>query len=216
MNTLKLHLDILDKPRTTLLKKLTTHTKGFILSGGTALALQLGHRKSFDFDFFSQTEIPANLLEKLSQQISIKTVSVDTVDELTFFNSDNIKVTFLQYPFPQIFEPLTLDNNLKIFPVKEISIQKAYTIGRRGEYRDYFDIYSILKQQVISLREIITDAEKKYKEVFNTKLFLQQLVYFDDLLNFDIVHFGHSPLPKPDEIQLFLKNEVKKYLSHSL
>jgi len=76
MNTLKLHLDILDKPRTTLLKKLTTHTKGFILSGGTALALQLGHRKSFDFDFFSQTEIPANLLEKLfSSHIQINYIS---------------------------------------------------------------------------------------------------------------------------------------------
>lgn len=212
MNTLNLHLDILDKTRTALLAKLIPYTEEFVLSGGTALSLQLGHRKSFDFDFFSQTKIPAKLLEKISSDIAIKTVSIDSQDELTFFDKDMIKVTFLQYPFAAIYEPLTLDNNLRIFPVEEIAIQKAYTIGRRGEYRDYFDLYTILQKNIIQLTKIIAAAEKKYKGVFNTKLFLEQLVYFDDLLNFDLVPFGNLPLPKRGDVQQFLKNEVKKYL----
>lgn len=96
--TLKLYLGLLDKKRQELLQKLIPYATDFVLSGGTALSLQLGHRKSFDFDFFSSLVIPKKLLEKLSKTIKIKNVAVDTSDELTFFTDNNIKVTFLYLP----------------------------------------------------------------------------------------------------------------------
>lgn len=95
-NILNLHLDLLDKKRQRLLQKLTPNLAGFVLSGGTALTLQLGHRRSFDFDFSSSSVIPKKLLEKLSKTIEIKNIVVDTPDELTFFTVDDIKVTFLK------------------------------------------------------------------------------------------------------------------------
>lgn len=77
-----------------------------------------------------------------------------------------------------------MENGLTLFSVKDIAIKKAYTIGRGGEYRDYFDLYAILKEKYIGLAEVISTAKKIYGSVFEEKLFLQQLVYLDDLLDF--------------------------------
>lgn len=65
--------------------KLIPFTGGFVLGGGTALSLQLTHRKSFDFDFFSQSPIPKNFLNKLTDTIQVENIAVDSADELTLF-----------------------------------------------------------------------------------------------------------------------------------
>lgn len=210
-NTLKLHSELLDKNRQEVLQKLAPLTSDFVLGGGTALALQLAHRKSFDFDFFSSSQIPKNLLEKLSKLLQIENVVIDNLDELTFFTS-GIKITFLYYPFKPLFKHLEAAGGLKIFPVKEIALQKAYTIGRRGEYRDYFDLYTILEQKHIGLKEIINGAKQIYNGAFDEKLFLEQLVYFGDLRSFEVIPASQTPLPKPDEIKDYFENLVKTYI----
>ena len=216
---LNIHLDVLDKERQELLETLAQSLKGlrgkqapFILGGGTALALQIAHRKSFDFDFFSQSEIPKNLIEKLSPIISIANISADTGDELTFFTKKEIKITFLYYPFSHTFPLVTLENGLRLFPIKDIATQKAYTIGRRGEYRDYFDLYTILKSKYISLPKLVSETKKIYGSVFEEKIFLEQLVYFGDLLNFDIVPANSKSMPKPEEVKHFLEVLVQDYV----
>lgn len=214
MNISNLHLEILDNERKELLNKLLPFTQHFVLSGGTGLALQLGHRLSFDFDFFSQIEISSSLLEILSKNIQIKTVSVNSTDELTFFDENMIKTTFLYYPFPPLFPAISIENGLLIAPMKEIAVQKAYTVGRRGEYRDYFDIYTILEKKSMDLREIIELSEKKYKNIFNSKLFLQQLVYFDDLHSYEIIPVSNSPIPTVEEVKTSLQKHLSGYLAY--
>ena len=211
-NILSMRLDILDNKRKELLQKLSPFTKGFVLGGGTGLALQLGHRKSFDFDFLSKSPIPRKLLEKLSKNIKIGNIAVDTLDELTFFTTNAIKITFLYYPFKPYFKALKLQNGLSLFGVEEIALQKAYTIGRRGEYRDYFDLYSILKNDYMHLKDIIAKAKKVYGNVFDEKIFLEQLVYFGDLANFDIIP-ALIPLPKPEEVKQYFEKLVKAYIA---
>lgn len=213
--TLKLHKDILDKKRQDLLQNLLPFIKGFVLGGGTALALQLAHRLSFDFDFFTFSSIPKKLLEKLSKTIEISNIVVDTSDELTFFTKDNIKVTFLLYPFESYSKPVADENGLLLFPVQEIALQKAYVIGRRGEYRDYFDLYTILKNDFIDLDRLIEVAKKVYGSVFDEKIFLEQLVYFGDLLNFDIVSIKAQMLPNPKEVKQYFEEVVRKHLESS-
>ncbi|HUD44257.1 MAG TPA: nucleotidyl transferase AbiEii/AbiGii toxin family protein [Patescibacteria group bacterium] len=212
-NISSLHLEILDKERKELLNILLPFTKKYALGGGTALALQINHRKSFDFDFFSSDTLPKNLLEKLSQSIQIKTISVDTSDELTFLTKNDLKVTFLYYPFRYAYPLEEFDNDLSLFTVKDIAIKKAYTIGRRGEYRDYFDLYTILKEKYMDLKELIIETKKIYGSVFEEKIFLQQLVYFDDLLNFDIIPVSSTSIPTKDEVKQFLEELVKGYVS---
>lgn len=210
-NISKLHQELLDKKRQETLKRLEPFVSDFVLGGGTALALQLVHRKSFDFDFFSSSQIPKNLLEKLSKVFQVENIAVDTLDELTFF-TDGIKITFLYYPFKPLFKHIQTAGGLKLFPVKEIALQKAYTIGRRGEYRDYFDLFTILKQKHTSLKEIINGAKQIYSGAFDEKLFLEQLVYFGDLRSFEVIPIFQSPLPAPDEIKHYFETLVKTYI----
>ncbi len=208
-NTLKLHLGILDNVRKDILQKLLPFSQGFILSGGTALALQLAHRKSFDFDFFSASPIPEKLLEKISQSLKIKNIVVDTADELTFFTKNEVKITFLYYPFKPYYKNLESKDGFSFFSVPEIAIQKAYTIGRRGEYRDYFDLYIILKNKHTTLKQLIIGAKKVYGNVFDEKIFLEQLIYFKDLLNFELIPADSIKLPNPEEIRLFFTELIK-------
>lgn len=208
-----IHLDILDKERQKLLTQLSPFLKGFVLGGGTALALQLNHRKSFDFDFFSVSPIAKNFLEKLSRSIAVKNISVDTIDELTFFTKNDIKITFLYYPFPHAFPLIEAIEGLRLFSIKDIAIKKAYTIGRRGEYRDYFDLYTLLKEKYLDLPELISLTTKVYGSIFSEKNFLAQLVYFEDMLNFDIIPASSDHLPHPEELKHFFEELVQNYIS---
>jgi len=99
MTTSKLHLEIIDKQRQELFERLAPYTADFYLSGGTALALQLGHRKSFYFDFFSKGPVESNLLEKLSKVCAVRTVSIDTPDDLTFLQKIKLNVLFYSILF---------------------------------------------------------------------------------------------------------------------
>lgn len=211
-NISNIHLELLDKTRQEVLEKLIPFTSDFVLGGGTALALQLAHRKSFDFDFFSSSQIPKTFLEKLSKSFVIENVVIDTSDELTLFTAGNIKITFLYYPFKSLFDHIETVFGLRVFPVQEIALQKAYTIGRRGEYRDYFDLYTILKHEHIDLKELINGAKQVYNGAFDEKLFLEQLVYYGDLRRLDITPLSQTPLPTPDEIKQYFETLVKTYI----
>lgn len=180
----------------------------FYLAGGTALALQIGHRISVDFDLFSEAEISKNLLDKAKKIFSGKsvTVSVNNPDELTIF-VDGIKVTFLKYPFPALHDFVDY-KGVKILNIKELAATKAYTIGRRGSYKDYVDLYFILKENHLSLAEIMEIAEKKYKEEFNSRLFLEQLVYFEDIEDTKIIFLKERADKR--ELEKFFENEIKK------
>lgn len=195
-----------------LLENLSAVLGDFVLGGGTALALQIVHRQSFDFDFFTEKEVPRHLLEKIQREIVVTRVSRDTVNELTFY-SDNIKITILFYPFEKVFKDIQIENKLKYFPLKTIAVQKAYTIGRRGVWRDYYDLFSILKSGFPSLKGIIQKATDFYGAVFNPKIFLEQLVYFGDINDFEIVPINKRGIIEPEKVKSFLEKEVKKYLS---
>ena len=202
-----MYLEVLNKGRRELFPLLAEFSE-FYLVGGTALALQIGHRVSVDFDLFSHKKINPNLLGRVEDLFGGKKVevSVNNKDELTVF-VDGIKVTFFHYPFP-VIEKLVSLRGLSVLGVREITISKAYTIGRRGSYRDYVDIYFSLLGGYIKLEEIITLAEKKYGDRFNGRLFLEQLVYLDDIEDTKIL-FIKKAVTK-SEVQNFFEEEVRK------
>jgi hypothetical protein len=214
-NISKIHLDILDQNRKAWLEKISPLLSDFVLGGGTALALQIQGRQSYDFDFFSYSPLKKNLLEKISQNSNTSIIPlIDTDDELTFLTASDIKTTFIYYPFKKGFEQVEESNGLKFFSISAISAQKAYAVGRRGVYRDYFDIFTILKQKLLTLGEIIQNANLIYGDLFNEKLFLSQLVYFDDLTEFEITPINlHAKIIDKEEVKGFLENSTKVYLN---
>jgi len=177
-----MHLEALTSEGRSLFPELAV-LKGFYLAGGTALALQIGHRISQDFDCFTSQPLSDAWLTTLESIDSSERVSilVNTAHELTVILSE-VKISLIHYPFPLINKLVTLNPfPLPLLSVEEIAATKAYTIGRRGSYRDYVDMYTVLARNLASLGDIVALAEQKYGEHFNGRLFLEQLLYLDDV-----------------------------------
>lgn len=183
--------------------------KNFYLAGGTALAMQIGHRVSVDFDLFSDKKISSQLIEKCKKLFSKSRIKIliDNKDELTIL-VDDVKFTFLHYPFPPKM-PLKKYGELKFLSPKEIAASKAYSIGRRGTFKDYVDLYFIFKEKYSTLRETIDLAEKKYGEGFNGRLFLEQLLYLEDINDTEISFLRNKKAGKND-LKTFFSDLISK------
>ena len=202
-----MHQEAITSEAKKVFEKLKNFSK-FYLVGGTGLALQLGHRLSVDFDFFWEKEIPKNLLPKL------RTVYKDSEIEVILNHSeqltvtiDGISVSFVKYTFPVISKFLDYQG-IKILPAPEIAAMKAYALGQRATFKDYVDLYFVLKEKVANLKEIISLCEKKYREEFDARLFLEQLVYSEDIEEIEIQFLKE----KVDRLKIenFFKKEKKK------
>ena len=183
-----------------------THFAQYYLAGGTALALQIGHRVSEDFDCFSDATIPPSLFDEVVAYCAPAMVmpSVNDAGELTVF-VDGVKITFLHYPFP-ILRPFVDLDGVRALGILELAATKAYTIGRRGSYKDYVDIDTVLAGGHADLTAIIALAEEKYGDVFNARLFLEQLVYLDDVPETPLTFLG--PTRSRDEVRRRLEAAV--------
>lgn len=179
----------------------------FYLAGGTAVALQLGHRISVDFDLFTPAPLSPDLLDKIERVFAgqAQEALVNNSTELTILVS-GVKLTFLHYPFPVTSEFIKYEG-LRLLGLSELAATKAYTIGRRGTFKDYVDLYCIIAGGVL-LSDIISLAESKYGAAFNSRLFLEQIIYLEDITDTQITWLAR-PLTK-DQIEQFFLNEIKK------
>lgn len=179
----------------------------FYLAGGTALALQIGHRMSIDFDFFSSKPFSHNLLGLVEKCFGFPvSVIVNEPQQLTI-ETEGVGVTYLHYPFSVLF-PFVEYEGVRLLCPKEIAVTKAYTLGRRATFKDYVDLYFLFKKNHITLSEITELAQKKYGDGFDTRLFLEQLVYFEDVPSMDITFLGE--LIGRDEMEQFFVQEIHK------
>jgi predicted nucleotidyltransferase component of viral defense system len=131
---------------------------------------------------------------------------INNPDELTAF-IDQVKMTFLSYPFPLV-DPLVSADGLRMLSIKEIGATKAYTIGRRGTYKDYVDLYFIISEHHASLHEVIVMAERKFQQKFNSRLFTEQLLFMDDVRDYRI-DFLKLPVT-PEGITAFFRDRIRE------
>lgn len=203
-----LRLETLTPEAKVLFPQLAVFSNDFYLAGGTALALQLGHRVSVDFDLFSPEPIKRTLLEKVETYAGGEVeVLVNDSRELTVL-AHGVKHTFLHYPFPVLL-PFESGGPLTILSAKEILATKAYTIGRRGALKDYVDLFVGLLTPATTLEEVIRLAREKYAEAFNDRLFLEQLLYLDDVAP-DTVHMLNQSLPTKQELVDYFSDRIKE------
>jgi predicted nucleotidyltransferase component of viral defense system len=208
-NISRISLEHLNKnQKRTLYQLKVFFKKEAVLSGGTALMLQHCLRKSYDLDIFFPYHIPDSFLRLASDIFDSEIrVTIDNPDELTFIANDEVKVSFIYFPFNRKYKPLQHDAIL-ISSCEEIASDKAYAIGRRPAYRDYVDLFIILKQG-FPISQIIIDAKEKFGGEFSAKLFLSQLVYFEDIEDFTIDYISKEY--KKEKILDFFQNQVTDY-----
>ncbi|MBS1552953.1 MAG: nucleotidyl transferase AbiEii/AbiGii toxin family protein [Bacteroidetes bacterium] len=149
----------------------------FYLAGRTALALRLGHRKSYDFDFFTGNKFNSGFYSDMIIKDfggSISSLSDDTVNGII----KNINISFLLYPYKLICDTEKY-NNIDLASLEDLACMKCSAIMERGTKRDFFDIYEILK--TIQPSEIKSYMLEKYKENGNSFYHLiRSLFYFED------------------------------------
>ena len=124
-------------------------------------------------------------------------------------DKNGIKVTLVIHEFPPLY-PVINTVSLPLFHLADLASNKAFTVGKRGVWRDYADLFYLLKFKLISLEQIIKEAEKRFGDQFSAKLFLEQLVYNKDIFDFRIDYIGKKYTP--EEVMLFLEKVEKDYL----
>ena len=172
------NLKILGQKRLNILKKLKfLKDYHFYLAGGTALALELGHRISLDFDFYIEGELdPETLLQDFQKHF--KNVQLIREAKNTLILSiDNTEVSLFSYPYPLV-SPLIKIPEVNLASMEDICAMKIVAIIQRGTKRDFIDIYFLTKR--FGLERIFALTQKKYKGLFNKYLALQALTYFTD------------------------------------
>jgi len=205
----KLYFEILDKPRQDVFALLAAFGDSWTLAGGTALALQVGHRKSYDFDLFSPHPIPRTQYRAVCDIFGQTPVKlVDSNDQLTVAIAGSVELTFLYYWFPRQF-PVISTNGITISDLRDIAADKAMTLGRRNMWRDYVDLYVVLCQQFLTIADLIRIASKKFGNEFSPKLFLQELCFTEDIRDRSLMWVGKRV--SDEEVCAYLEHEATAY-----
>ncbi len=207
-------MDLLSPERQEIFERLSVFKNQFVLAGGTAIMLQIGHRLSFDFDCFIEGELPPTIKKKATKIFQLQGLPrVNTPEQFTFISPQKIEITFVSHPYPLLRKPIPT-HSLPLFHLDDLAANKANVIGRRNTWRDYVDIFILLKWKLYSIDQLIALANKKFAGEFHDKLFLQQLCYFTDIpiVPTNFVKDSYSD----KEIQSFLSTEVERYVKKVL
>lgn len=148
---------------------------GFNLVGGTALALQIGHRFSIDIDMFGNAEIDEfEFIEELSAFGNV--IVLKKSKNIIILSVDGIKVDFVNYKYP-LLEKITTIENIRLVSDKDIAAMKLNAIAGIGSRKDFIDLYFLLKKY--SLRMLLDFYKTKYADG-SEFMVLKSLTYFED------------------------------------
>lgn len=193
---------ILSGDQKQLLPLIQTFSRDFYLAGGTAISLYLGHRRSIDFDLFTDNTIdPMKIRNKIMQNKTIGYTFSQGGDELTVL-IDKVKVTFLHYPFV-IQRKTIFEQALHLPDLITLGAMKAFALGRRAKWKDYVDLYFLFQKH--SFQELIDETNSIFKSEFNEKLFRTQIGYFDDIDHTEQIEYMTGFEKKDDDIKQFLE-----------
>lgn len=146
-----------------LLKELFSHPEikeQFALAGGTALALQTGHRISIDLDIFSHKSFNTREIEiLLRSEKKFQFDFVNRTERMLFAYINKIKCDFILEP-ATLIQPFIEEDGINYFHIQDIAAMKMHTVCGRGKKKDFFDIYVLL--ELYDWSKMLEWFEKKY------------------------------------------------------
>ena len=173
------HKEILSPEQVTLLPVVKLFSDSFGLVGGTAIALHIGHRESIDYDLFTYDEFAnQKIRRKILKDSKIDAVIRDETGQFTLV-IDGVRFTFFQFPYEIDFTE-SFENIIKIPDILTLAAMKAFALGRRAKWKDYVDLFFILKANH-TVSDITAKGIEIFGNEFNEKIFRTQLAYFEDI-----------------------------------
>ena len=211
----KLKLFVLSENRKKIIPSFVTWKNEFYLAGGTGLALQIGHRDSVDFDFFTNNSFdPNKLIKKLTKifdRNSFKVIQIEK-NTLSILLNLEIKISFMTYDY-SIVSPFISTEYLNIASIPDIACMKLSTIMQRSALKDYVDLYEIMK--IYTLEQLLSFTKKKYPMIDST-IILKSLSYLEDIVDEPLIYKNEELKPSINVLKQFFQNEVKKYINKIL
>ena len=196
------HTDVLTSEQRDILKILGfTRKLDFYLAGGTGLALYLAHRTSIDFDFYSFRKF-----KDLSRYFKEGEIIMDSEDTFEI-KVKNTNLSFFYYPY-KLIRRLNSFKEIYVASIEDISAMKIIAIVQRGNFRDFIDIYFLIKK--FGLKSIINWTKQKYSG-YSTFLILKGLTYFEDA--------DRTAIEDEKRIKIFEKitwREIKKFIGEEV
>lgn len=192
--------------------------KPFVLVGGTALSIQLNHRMSEDLDFMKWKNTADDKQDVEWHVLKKELETIGTIENIELFGFDmvefqvsGVKLSFYAAPRKKIptMTEIPILNNIRVADAKSIGAMKMETLLRRAKFRDYYDIYSILKTGV-DINELISMALEHSVHRLKRKNLLSMLTN-GELFSKDqnIQHLNPVYNVTAFDIQEYLKNVVK-------
>ncbi|MDX2245185.1 MAG: nucleotidyl transferase AbiEii/AbiGii toxin family protein [Bacteroidia bacterium] len=147
----------------------------FFLVGGTALALQMGHRLSVDLDLFTMDTFDKDkLIDSLLSEFEVTIESEG--NSIIITNIQNIKVDFVKMGYPVLYPPLYIDG-IRMLEIRDIAPMKLKAVTQRGSKKDFYDIYFLINQLPLEMMLQLFKEKFKQYEVFHI---VKSLIYFED------------------------------------
>lgn len=175
-------LDILPPPQRRLWDELDELPEHFVLYGGTAIALHLGHRASVDFDFFSSLPLDPNAVLPAYRFLCGAEVTQRDPHSLSCIvdRGGPVKLSFFGVPkLNRLHPPHIAPNGVRVASLDDLAGTKARVVQMRAEAKDYIDIDTLMAQG-ISLSYMLSCARAIYGEEFNPQISLKALCYFGE------------------------------------
>jgi len=198
---------LLPNTQTLLLKmiKECPFLEKYVLVGGSALALYLCHRKSEDLDFFTYDDsFDKKEIFEYIQSFKNKEI-LNQTDEQIDLLLDGVKVTFFNAKW-EFLKPIKI-KKFNLSSLKSIGAMKVNVMFLRAKYRDYYDLYFLLKEGM-SLRKMF-EYSQHILEGINFKLFAVALLYIDDIEDDNIAYLEPKEHISKEKIRDFFQEKLK-------
>lgn len=180
---------------------------GFILAGGTALAMQLGHRVSEDLDFFTTGQFSTDELFRGLKKGGLAPSVLQEEKETLTVSARGTKLSFFRYPYPFLERRRSM-GGIPLAGVIDIASMKVTAITQRGAKRDFVDLYFILKD--VPFRKVAENTIRRYgTERVSAVHVGKSLVFFDDAESDPPPRYcGRGP--EWEAVKLFFRKNVKQ------
>lgn len=203
-------LNVLPLPTAKLLEQMKSSVwlKSFYLAGGTALALQYGHRQSVDLDWFTKDNFSTkSLLVKLKKhgKFNLLNEEENTVEGYL----DEVKLSFMTYPYKLIQKKIKFSDNIYLAGFQDIALMKVSAISQRNTKKDFIDLYWYLHREKTDLVSLFGKMKIKFSGIdYDMMHICKSLVYFKEA-DKEVMPMMLEPVSW-EKVKKFFIDEVKK------